>query len=64
MDHSWDGEGVLLFLVRWFGYGPDVDTLENSGPLPVAAVYRYCRRKGLLPQDLDKAAPSQDAQEA
>ena len=51
-------------LVRLFGYGPDDDTWQYSGRLPVAAVYRYCHRKGLLPQDLDKADPGRDAQEA
>jgi len=64
MDHTWDEEGVLWLLVRWFGYGPEDDTWQHSGRLPVAAVYRYCRRKRLLPQDPDKADPDRDAQEA
>jgi len=64
VDHTWDEEGVLWLLVRWFGYGPDDNTWQHSGRLQVAAVYRYCRRKGLLPQDPDKAEPSRDAQEA
>ena len=64
VEHTWDEEGVLCLLVRWFGYGPDDDTWKHSGRLPVAAVYRYCRRKGLLPQDPDKTEPGRDAQEA
>jgi len=63
VDHTWDEEGVLWLLVRSYGYGPDDDTWQHSGRLPVAAVYRYCRRKGLIPQDLDKATPGRDAQE-
>jgi len=38
VDHTWDEEGVLWFLVRWFGYGPDDDAWQPSGRLPVAAV--------------------------
>jgi len=55
---------LFWLLVRWFGYGPEDDTWQHSGRLPVAAVYLYCRRKGLLPQDPDKAEPGRDAQEA
>jgi len=51
-------------LVRWFSYGPEDVTWQHSGRLRVAAVYRYCRRKRLLPQDPDKAQPGRDAQEA
>ena len=50
MDYTWDEKGVLWLLVRWFGYEPDDDTWQRSGRLPVAAVYRYCRGKGLLPR--------------
>jgi len=64
VDHTWDEEGELWLLVRWLGYGPEDDTWQHSGRLPVQAVYRYCRRKGLLPQDPDKADPGRDAQEA
>jgi len=64
VDHTWDEEGVLWLLVRWFGYGPEDDTWQHSGRLPVATVYRYCRRKWLLPQDPDKEKPVRDAQEA
>jgi len=64
VQHTWDAEGVLRLLVRWFGYGPDDESWKHSGRLPVAAVYRYFRRKGILPQDLDKAEPGPDAQEA
>jgi len=54
VSHTWDEEGVLWSLARCFGYGSDDDTWQHSGRLPVAAVYRYCRRKGLLLQDPDK----------
>jgi len=64
VDYTWDEEEVLWLLVRWFGVGPDDDTWHNSGRLPVAAVYRCCRRNGLLPQDPDKAEPGRDAQKA
>jgi len=64
VDHTWVEEGVLWLLVRWFGCGPEEGTWQHSGRLPVAAVYRYCRRKGLLPQDPDKAEPGRDAQGA
>jgi len=64
VDHTWDEEGVLWLLVRWFGYGPEDDTWQHSGRLPVASMYRYCLRKGLLPQDPDKTEPGRDAQEA
>jgi len=37
VDHTWDEEGVLWLLVRWFSYGPDDDTWKQSGRLPVAA---------------------------
>ena len=63
VDHTWDEEEVLWLLVRWFGYGPDDDAWQHSRRLLVAAVYPYFRRKGLLPQDPDKAAPGRDAQE-
>jgi len=64
VDHTWDEEGVLWLLVRWLGYGLDEDTWQHSGRLPVAAVYRYWRRKGFLPQDPDKAEPVRDAEDA
>jgi len=54
VDHSWDVKGVLWLLVLLFGYGPEEDTWHPSGGLSVGAVYRYCRRKGLLPQDPDE----------
>jgi len=57
VDHTWDEEGVLWLLVLWFGYGPEDDTWQHSGRLPVAAVYRYCRHEGLLPQDPNKVFP-------
>jgi len=63
VDHTWNEEGVLWLLVRWFGYAPEDDTWQHSGRLPVAAVYRYCRRKGLLPQDPDKVVPVWDNKE-
>jgi len=37
VDHTWDEEGVLWLLVRWFSYGPDDDTWKHSGRLPVSA---------------------------
>ena len=40
VDHTWDEEGFLWLLVRWFGYGPEDDTWKHSGRLRVAAVYR------------------------
>jgi len=64
VDHTWEEERVLWLLVRWFGYGLEDDTWKHLGRLPVAAVYRYCSRKGLLPQDPDQAEPGRDAQEA
>ena len=64
VDHTWDEERMLWLLVRSFGYGPEDDTWQHSGRLPVAAVHRYFRRKKLLPQDPDKAEPGRDAQEA
>ena len=64
VDHTWDEEGVLWLLVRWFVYGPEDDTWQQSGRLPVAAMYRYCRRKGLLPQDPGKEELGRDTQEA
>jgi len=64
VDHTWDEEGVLWLLVRWFGYEPEDDTWQHSGRPPVAAVYRYCRREGILAQSPDKAEPGRDAQEA
>ena len=63
-DHTWDEVGVLWLLVRWVGYGLEDDTWQHSCRLPVAAVYRYGRRKGLLLQDPEKAEPGRDAQEA
>jgi len=64
VDRTWDDERVLWLLVSWFGYASDDDTWEHSGRSPVAVVYRYCRRNGLLSQDPDKADPDRDAQEA
>jgi len=29
VDHTWDDEGVLWLLVRWFGYGPNDDTWQH-----------------------------------
>ena len=57
--HTWDEKGVLWLLVRWFGYGPEDDTWQHSGRLPVAAVYRYCHSKGLLSQPPKPALVSQ-----
>jgi len=63
LDHTCDEKGVLWLLVRWLSYGPDVDTWQQSGRLQAVAVCGYCRRKGLLSQDRDKAAPGREAQE-
>jgi len=60
VDDTWDEEGVLWLLVCWFGSGPEDDTWQYSRRQPVAAVYQYYRRKGLLPQDPDKAEPGRD----
>jgi len=62
MDHTWGEEGVLWLLVCLFCYGPGDDTWTHSGRLPVAAGYRYCLRKGFLPQDPENMEPGWDAQ--
>jgi len=64
IDDTLEEKGVLWLRVHWFGCGSEEDTRKHSGRLPVAAVYRYCRRKGLLPQDQDMAEQGIDPYEA
>jgi len=63
LGHSWDDDGVLWLKVSWFGYNEEEDTWQHSKRLPAADVYKYCRRKGLLPQDPDKAVQASDTEE-
>jgi len=51
VDHTLDEEGVLWLLFRWLGYEAEDNTWQHLGRLQFAAVYRYCRRQRLLPQD-------------
>lgn len=60
VDHTWDEDGVLWLLVRWCGCGREEGSWQHSGRLPIAAVYRYCRRHRLLPQDRDRAVAVED----
>ena len=54
LDNTWDEEGVLWLLVRYFGYRPKGDTEKNWTHLPVTAVYRSCRHQGRLLEEQDK----------
>ena len=58
VGHEYSSDGTLLFQIRWYGYGPEDDTLQPIRDIPRNHVVTYCKRRKLrLPQSIDDAQP-------
>ena len=58
VDHYYSADGRLLFQIRWFGYGPDGDTVQSIKDVPRSKVLAYCTRKRLqVPEEINQALP-------
>ena len=54
--HEIAQDGTTWYRIRWFGYGPEDDTLQPIGDLPRSKVVQYHSQRGLqLPRDINQA---------
>lgn len=58
--HRYDGKGLLVFRVRWYGYTPEDDTENPITHLRRSHVICYCKRKELkIPDSINRARQGQ-----